>query len=146
MIFYGKQFLDNEEVNAVKKVLKSEFITQGPKSREFEQNLKNRFKSKYCLALSSGTAALHLAGKALGWKKNDLVLTTPITFLATLNSIIYNNASPVLVDINKYTLNIDLNLLEDKIISLKKKNKKIKSVIGVDFSGSPCEWKEIKFL
>ena len=81
-------------------------------------------------------------GKALGWKKNDLVLTTPITFLATLNSIIYNNASPVLVDINKYTLNIDLNLLEDKIISLKKKNKKIKSVIGVDFSGSPCEWKK----
>ena len=68
-------------------------------------------------------------------EKNDLVLTTPITFLATLNSIIYNNASPVLVDINKYTLNIDLNLLEDKIISLKKKNKKIKSVIGVDFSG-----------
>ena len=72
MIFYGKQFLDNEEVNAVKKVLKSEFITQGPKSREFDQNLKNRFKSKYCLALSSGTAALHLAGKALGWKKTIL--------------------------------------------------------------------------
>ena len=73
-------------------------------------------------------------------KKNDLVLTTPITFLATLNSIIYNNASPVLVDINKYTLNIDLNLLEDKNYKIKK-NKKIKSVIGVDFSGILCEWK-----
>ena len=146
MIFYGKQSLGKEEIAAVNKVIKSKFITQGPKSKVFEQQLKNRFKSRYCLALSSGTASLHMAGKALGWKKNDIVITTPITFLATLNSIIYNNATPVLVDINEKTLNLDLNFLEDTIIKLKKKNKKIKSLIGVDFSGSPCDWKSIKFL
>ena len=121
MIFYGKQTIDKQDIYLVKKALESNVITQGPLSKIFEDKLKKKFNSKYCIALSNGTAALHLAGKALNWKKNDLVLTTPITFLATLNSIIYNNATPVLVDINDKTLNIDLNFLEDTILKLKKK-------------------------
>ena len=95
MIFYGKQFLDNEEV-----IKKTEFITQGPKSREFEQNLKIDLNLN--IVSHYQVEQPHFIWLEKHWDGNDLVLTTPITFLATLNSIIYNNASPVLVDINKY--------------------------------------------
>lgn len=146
MIYYANHFIDKKDIFNVKKVLDNELLTQGKKNLEFENCLKKYFKSKYCSVVSSGTAALHLAGHALNWQKNDYVITSPITFLATVNSILYHGATPVLVDINKDTFNLDLNFLEDKIKNLKNQKKKIKSVIGVDFAGNPCDWKNLKYL
>ena len=80
MISYGRQHIDNNDIKAVVKVLKNNLITQGPSVEKFEKSLSKTFGSKYSCALSSGTAALHLLGLALGWKKGDIVFTTPISF------------------------------------------------------------------
>ena len=146
MINYGKQFIDNDDIKAVTKILKSKFLTQGPLVNKFEKKLKNFLGSKYCCALSSGTAALHLAGLSSLLGKNDYVITSPISFVATSNSILYSNARPIFVDINKTTYNIDENLVEKKILELKKKNKYIKALIATDFAGNPCNWKRLKTL
>jgi len=144
MINYGKQSLDEKEIKAVSKVLKGNLITQGSKIIEFENSLKKYFGSKYCTAVSSGTAALHLAGLSLGWNKKSYVITTPLTFLASANAIIYSNATPVFVDIETDTNCIDIYKLEATIKKLKKENKDIKSIISVDFAGLPCNWIAIK--
>jgi len=123
MINYGKQYLDPKDISAVVKVLKSDWLTQGPKVKEFENSLKIFFGAKYCTAVSNGTAALHLAVKAMGWKKGDHVFTTPISFLATSNAILYAGAKPVFVDIDPVTFNIDVKKLEKKIKILKKQKK-----------------------
>lgn len=144
MINYGRQSIDKLDIRAVTKVLKSNFITQGKEVEKFERLLSKKFGAKNCIAVSSGTAALHLLGIALGWSKNDIIITTPISFLATSNSILYSGAKPEFVDINKENFNIDTNLLLKKIIYLKKKRKKIAAIICTDFAGHPCNWKEIK--
>lgn len=144
MINYGKQSIDQQDIDAVTKVLKSNFITQGNEVGKFEKLLSNKFGAKNCVVLSSGTAALHLLGIALGWKKNDIIITTPISFLATSNSILYSDAKPVFVDIDEDTFNMNPDLLEKKIIYLKKKKKKISAIICTDFAGHPCDWKRIK--
>ena len=146
MINYGKQHIDENDINAVIKILKSKYLTQGPTVKIFEDKLKNYMGAKYCCALSNGTAALHLAGLSLGWKKNDYIITTPLSFLATSNSILYCGAKPIFIDINKDTYNIDENLIEDKIINLKKKKIRIKALIATDFAGNPCNWKKLKHL
>ena len=146
MIYYAKHFIDRSDIFAVSKVLDKELLTQGKKVIQFQNSLNKMFKAKYSSVVSNGTAALHLAGYALNWKKNDYVITTPITFLASVNCILYHQAIPILVDIDKDTFNIDLNFLEDKIKNLKKKKKLIKSVIAVDFGGNPCDWNNIKYL
>ena len=140
MINYGKQSIDDSDLKAVQKVLSGDWLTQGPYVEEFENELKSYFNSKYACAVSNGTAALHLAGLALGWSENDIVITSPMSFLATANSIIYCGASPEFVDINETTYNIDINLLEEKIHHFLKNNKKIKAVIAVDYAGQPCDW------
>ena len=124
MIGYGRQHIDPADIRAVTKVLKSNLITQGLQINKFENALKSKFGAKYCTVVSSGTAALHLTAKALGWKKGDIVLTTPMSFLATANCILYSGAIPVFVDIKKSTYNIDENKLVEKIINLKSKAKK----------------------
>ena len=144
MINYGRQFIDQKDINEVTKVLKSSFLTQGAKVKEFEKKLSSKFDAKYCTVASSGTAALHLLGNALAWKKGDIILTTPISFLATSNCILYSNAKPVFVDIEKNSYTVDVNLLEKKIIQLKKKKSKIKAIICTDFAGHPCDWKSLK--
>ena len=83
MINYGKQFIDQNDIRAVVKVLKGDWLTQGPQVKKFEKLLNSKFGTKHSTVLSSGTAALHLAAIALGWKKSDIILTTPISFLAT---------------------------------------------------------------
>ena len=125
MINYGKQSIDKLDIRAVIKVLKSNLITQGNEVEKFERLLSKKFGAKNCVAVSSGTAALHLLGIALGWNKNDTIITTPISFLATSNSILYSGAKPEFVDINKENFNIDSNLLIKKIIYLKKEKKSL---------------------
>jgi len=144
MINYGKQSIDQDDIDAVVKVLKSDFLTQGQVVDDFEKGLSDYFGSKYCCVVSSGTSALHLSGMALGWKPEDVVITTPITFLASANSILYSGATPSFVDINPLTLNIDVQLLENKIERLLSKGQNVKAIIAVDFAGNPCDWKELR--
>ncbi|MDC0449603.1 UDP-4-amino-4,6-dideoxy-N-acetyl-beta-L-altrosamine transaminase [Pelagibacteraceae bacterium] len=144
MINYGRQYLDKYDINAVIKSLKGNLITQGPYIKKFEADLSKKFGSKYCAVVSSGTAALHLLGLALKWKKNEIILTTPISFLATSNTILYSGATPEFVDIDKDTYNLDPDLLLKRIIQLKKKKKKIVAVICPDFAGQPCDWKKLR--
>jgi UDP-4-amino-4,6-dideoxy-N-acetyl-beta-L-altrosamine transaminase len=141
-ISYAKQTVDQSDIKIVAKALKSEFLTQGPYGEFFEKEINKFFGSRYSAAVSNGTAGLFLAGKALRWKKNDVIITSPITFIASANAIINNGAMVDFVDINKDTYNIDINKLEDKL----KKNKRIKSIIAVDYAGHPCDWKSLKYL
>ena len=146
MINYGKQNLDSKDINEVIKVLKTDFITQGSKIKEFEDILKKKFGSKFCTVVSSGTSALHLAGLALNWKKGDIVLTSPISFLASANCIVYSNATPDFADIDEKTYTLDPEKVEIKIHHYRKKGKKIKSIIGVDYAGHPCDWESLRYL
>jgi len=124
MINYGKHFIDKNDIKSVISVLKSNFLTQGPKNQEFEKALKNKFGAKYVACTSSGTASLHLCGLALNWTKKDLIIASPLTFVATTNAALYLNAKINLIDIDKETYNIDINKLKNKINKLKKKKKK----------------------
>ena len=145
-INYGKQFIDKKDINAVVSTLKSDFLTQGPKVQEFERELNKFCGSKFSCAVSSGTAALHLAVIALGVKKNDIVLTTPITFLASANAILYAGAKPVFIDIDEKNYCIDINKLEKQIVNFVKQKKKIKAAIITDFAGHVCDWEKISYL
>ena len=144
MINYGKQYIDDQDIKLVVKTLRSGFITQGPRVKEFENILKKKFKSKFCIAVANGTAALHLVGLSLGWKSGDIVITTPLSFIATSNCIVYAGATPCFVDIDRSTYNIDVNKLEKKIKSLKNNNKKISGIIATDYAGQPCDWLNLK--
>ena len=146
MINYGKQFIDSNDIKAVVKVLKSDLITQGHQVEKFESALKLKFGAKFCRVLSNGTAALHLAGMALGWKKGDIILTTPISFLATANCILYSGATPDFVDINNSSYNIDTDKLANKIKKLNFRSKKVVAVIATDYAGNPCDWDALKSI
>ena len=115
MISYGKQSIDQSDIDSVVEILKGNWITQGPAVKIFEDDLKYYFGSKHVCAVSNGTAALHLTGLALGWQAGDIVLTSPITFLATANCIVYAGATPDFVDIDPLTCTIDTNHLEYKV-------------------------------
>ena len=145
MINYGRHFIDDKDVSSVVKALKSSKLTQGNLVGKFENQIKNKFKSKYCCVVSSGTASLHLSCIALNLK-NSIVLTTPNTFLATANAILYADAKPDFVDINRKTFNIDVIKLEEKIIYYKSKKKKVSAVIATDYAGLPCDWVKLKYL
>ena len=87
MINYGKQYIDTSDITEVQKTLKSNFLTQGPRIKIFEQKISKYFSSKYSTVVSNGSAALVLAGKILNWKKDYWVITTPLTFVATANAV-----------------------------------------------------------
>ncbi len=146
MINYGRQSIDNKDIKSVTSVLKSNLLTQGPEVKKFEDILKKFLGAKFTCVVNSGTAALHLACLALNLKKGDLVLTTPITFLASVNSILYVGATPVFIDINSKNYCIDIFKMEKKIKELIKKGKKIKAAIITDYAGHTCDWKNIKKL
>jgi dTDP-4-amino-4,6-dideoxygalactose transaminase len=131
-IVYGEPSIGSDEIEAVLKVIKSKWIGSGPVTQRFEEDFKKYKKSTNCLALNSCTAGLHLSLKAMNIKSGDEVITTPLTFCSTINSILLVGAKPVLVDINPNTLNIDENLIENKI------TKRTKAVILVHFAGLPC--------
>jgi dTDP-4-amino-4,6-dideoxygalactose transaminase len=91
---YGKQLVTKDDIKAVVSVLKSDWLTQGPKISEFENALCNKFGANFASVMCNGTAALHLSGLASGWKQGDVIITSPITFLASANCIIYSGATP----------------------------------------------------
>ena len=137
---YGKQTISEDDINSVIEVLKSNFLTTGPKVKEFEEKIATYCDAKYCVAVSNGTAALHLASLVL-LEKDDKVLTTPNSFLATSNCILYVNAKPIFVDI-KEDGNIDLDLCEVEL----KKDSSIKAIYVVHFSGNPVNQTKLKYL
>lgn len=137
---YGKQSIDEDDINSVVEVLKSDFLTTGPKIKEFEEELCRYTNAKYCVAVANGTAALHLASLVL-LNKGDKVITTPNSFVATSNSILYVEAKPIFVDI-KEDGNIDLDLCEEEL----KKDSSIKAIYVVHFSGNPVNQKKLKYL
>ena len=141
-IRYGRHTINETDIKSIENVLRNDSLTQGKHVKKFENALKIKFGSRYCSSLSSGTAALHLGVMALSLPKNSKIITTPLTFVATANSIIINNLKPELVDIDLTTYTIDINKLEHKL----KKDNKIKAVIAVDYAGNICDWKSLNFL
>ncbi len=137
---YGKQNISQEDIDSVVDTLKSDFLTTGPKINEFEEALSSYCGAKYCVAVSNGTAALHLASLVL-LKEGDKVLTTPNSFLATSNAILYVGAKPIFVDIQEDG-NIDLDLCEEEL----KKDPSIKAIYGVSFSGNMLDQNKLKEL
>lgn len=144
MISYGKQTIEKDDIEAIIDVLNGDWLTQGPAIDLFEKDLCDYFGSQYACAVSNGTAALHLAAIALGWSKGDIILTTPITFLASVNSIYYVGAIPDFVDIHPESYTIDTEKLELKIKDYNAIGKKVKAVIGVDYAGHPCDWQKLR--
>ena len=101
MISYGKQTIDQSDIDSVIEVLNGDWLTQGSAVETFENDLCTYFGAKHTCAVSNGTAALHLTAITLGWQPGDVVITSPITFLATVNCIIYTGATPDFVDIDQ---------------------------------------------
>lgn len=143
---YGKQTIQQDDIDAVVEVLKGDWLTQGPFVKKFEDDLAEKFRAKYVSAVANGTAGLHLIGLALGWGKDDIVITSPITFLASANCILYAGATPDFVDINDKTYTIDTDKLEEKLFNYKKEHKNVKAVVAVDYAGLPCNWKKLREL
>lgn len=135
---YGHQWIDEENIKAVIEVLRSDWITQGPKVAEFEKEFAKYVGARYAVAVNSGTAALHAACFAAQIEKGDEVITTPITFAASANCVLYQGGTPVFADIKEDTLNIDPEEIKKKI------NQKTKALIPVDFTGLPVDLKEIQ--
>lgn len=143
IINYGSHNISTNDIRLVSKALKGSTITQGPYVKKFERDLSKKFRSNFCTVVSNGSSALYLVGKILKWKKGDTIITTPISFLATSNCIELCNAKTKFIDIDKKTFTIDPNRVESY---LKKTNKKIKALIGVDYAGHPCDWKSLRYL
>ena len=143
MIRYSRQLISSSDIKTVNQVLKSDFLTQGPKSILFEKKLSLKFNVKYSTSCNSATSALHLACLALGVKKGDHVWTCTNSFVASASCALHCGAKIDLVDINSETYNLDVNSLSKKLKIARKKKKLPKVVIPVHFAGLPCEMKEI---
>lgn len=132
-IFYGHQYIDEADINAVVEVMKSDYLTCGPKIAELEEKLCRITGARYAVVCSNGTAALHMAALAAGIQKGDEVITTPITFAASANCALYCGATPVFADINEETYNIDPECV--KALT----NERTKAVVAVDYTGQSVE-------
>lgn len=140
MIYYGKQFIDEQDINAVVEVLKSDFLTQGPVIENFEKAVAEYCGVKYAVAVTNATSALHIACLAAGLDKGDILWTTPITFTASANCGRYCGADVDFVDIDDSTYNMSISALKEK---LEKSKIKPKVVIPVHLAGQSCEMQEI---
>ncbi len=141
---YGKQEINEEDIKAVVDVLKSDFLTQGPKVEEFESKFAKYVGSKYAIAVSNGTAALHLSAIALSVKKGTKIITTPLSFVATSNCIEYCGGEVEFCDINRETLCLDINLVREKLKNAPKET--YSGIIPVDFTGYPVNMEEFRDL
>ena len=138
MIPYGRQFIDEEDIKAVVEALRSDFITQGPKVREFEEKLARYCGANYCVVFNSGTSALLGAYYACGISEGDEVITSPITFVATTNMLLVLRARPVFVDVEPDTGNMDAKLIEGAI------TEKTKAIVPVHYAGHPADMEKIR--
>lgn len=140
MIPYGKQTIDQDDIQAVVDVLKSDFLTTGPKIAEFEQTVADYVGAKYAVAISNGTSALHAACFAAGIGLGDEVITTPLTFAASANCVLYCGGTPVFADVDPKTYNIDSEDIRRKITD------RTKAIIAVHLAGQPCDMDAIHSL
>lgn len=136
-LVFGAPFIEEAEIEEVIGCLRRRWIGTGPKVHEFEEAFRSFKKAKHSIALNSGTAALHLAMQAAGIGHGDEVITTPMTFCATINAIIHCGATPVLADCDRNTMNIMPEEVENKITA------KTKAVLPVHFAGRMCEMNPI---
>jgi UDP-4-amino-4,6-dideoxy-N-acetyl-beta-L-altrosamine transaminase len=134
---YGRQYIDKTDINSVTKILRSDYLTQGPTTKEFEKEICKFTGAKYCVAVVNGTAALHLAVLSLGIKKNKEGITTPITFSASSNALLHCGLRPKFADIDHDTYNININEIKKKI------TKNTKVIVAVDYAGQPADMKKI---
>ena len=137
-IFYGHQYLDEADYKAVLDVLKSDYLTCGPKIGELEEKLQRLTGAKHAVSVSNGTAALHIACLAAGVGPGDEVITTPITFAASANCALYCGARPVFADIDEDTYNIDPEQVRAHV------TERTKAVVAVDFTGQSTNLKELR--
>lgn len=137
-IFYGHQYIDEADIQAVVEVMRSDYLTCGPKIQELERKLCELTGAAYAVVCSNGTAALHLACLAAGVEAGDEVITTPITFAASANCALYCGAKPVFADINEATYNIDPACVEALT------NERTKAVVVVDYTGQSVELDALK--
>jgi len=141
---YGRQYITDEDIAAVIKVLKSDYLTQGPLIEEFEKAFASYIGSKYAVAVANGTAALHLAVLALGLNKGDKVITTPITFAASANCILYAGAEVEFCDIDEKTYTIDIDKIEKLLAS--KPLGTYRGIIPVDLAGYAVNTERLRTL
>lgn len=132
-LYYGHQYIDDADIQAVVEVLKSDYLTCGPKIGELEEKLCQVTGAKYAVVCSNGTAALHIACLAAGVGPGDEVITTPITFAASANCALYCGAKPIFADINEKTYNIDPEQVAEKF------TENTKAVVGVSYTGQSIE-------
>ena len=130
---YGRQTIEDDDIEEVVKVLRSDFLTTGPRAEELEQSVKNYTGAKYAVAISNGTSALHAACYAAGIGPGDEVITTPLTFAASANCVKYCGGTPVFADVDLNTYNIDPEDIRRKITD------KTKAIIPVHLAGQPCD-------
>ena len=140
---YARQNISKEDIEEVVKVLKSDYLTQGPKVPEFESEVAKYCSSSYAVAVNSGTSALHIAYLALGVGIGDYVWTSPITFVATANAALYCGAKVDFVDIDPITNNMCPIRLEEKLKQAEVNGNLPKVVVPVHLSGQPSHLKEI---
>jgi perosamine synthetase len=137
---YSRQSLDEEDIHAVVEVLRSDWLTTGPKVPEFEEAFANFVGSSHAVAVSSGTAALHAAVFAAGIGPGDEVIVPPMTFAATANAVVFQGGKPVFADVDADTLLIDPAKAESKI------NPRTKAIIAVDYAGQPCDYDSLRTI
>lgn len=140
MIPYGRQIIDQDDIDAVIETLRSDWLTTGPKVAQFEQALADYVGVDYAVAVSSGTAALHATMFALDIGPGDEVIVPPMTFAATANCVVYQGGTPVFADVDPDTLLIDPEQIEAHITP------RSKAIIGVDYAGQACDWDALQSI
>jgi perosamine synthetase len=137
---YSRQSINEKDIAAVCSVLRSDYLTTGPKIEEFEQAICSYVGAKNGVAVSSGTAALHCAMYALGIDSDDEVIIPPITFASTANCVCFMGATPIFADVDPGTMLLDPKEVEARITP------RTKAIIGVDYAGQPCDWESLRVL
>ncbi|WP_419788232.1 UDP-4-amino-4,6-dideoxy-N-acetyl-beta-L-altrosamine transaminase [Pseudodesulfovibrio sp.] len=138
IIPYGRQCIDDDDIQAVVETLRSDYLTTGPCIDRFESSVKDFCGSPYAVAVSNGTAALHATMFALGIGPGDEVIVPPMTFAASANCVLYQGGTPVFCDVDAETLLIDPAAAEAKITD------RTRAIIGVDYAGQPCDWPRLR--
>ena len=137
---YGRQSIDDDDIEAVVSTLKSDWLTTGPAVEQFEEALCSFTRTKFGVAVCNGTAALHSAMYALGIGPGDEVIVPPMTFAATANCVLYQGGTPVFTDVCEDTLLIDPSTVEAAITP------RTKAIIAVDYAGQPCDWDALRAI